>query len=123
MTLLAHGAFAAGLTSLFVVTAGGNPNYGIVAGAVLGTAPDLWDWIAWKVFSVPRWTVYLWFHHECPVWLLIVLFPMGIHISMDRIVHRIPGLNWWPAYWYLEILLWVTGISMIAFSYLIWAVT
>ena len=60
-----------------------------VCGAVLGSAPDTLDWIGAKLVLFPRWWLYNILHFYRPVVIVecILLFP-GIHVLLDRLVHR-----------------------------------
>jgi hypothetical protein len=82
-------------------------------GALLGSLPDTLDWLLAVLGFVPRWEVYSWFHHSIPTWAEIVVFPVGLHVWSDRLVHLYPGYAWWPDFWYMEIGMWiVSGIVL-----------
>lgn len=110
MTFLAHTALGAGL-SASVARAYGAPAWlrttlGI-CGGILGALPDVGDWLVATLGFLPRWQLYNEMHLNSPWWLLIWP-PYTLHVGLDTIVHTY-GPNWWPAYWWLEILLWVVA--------------
>jgi hypothetical protein len=117
VTFTAHAAVGGGLTALLTRILGGDPTVGLVVGAVLGSAPDTVDWIAWKLGWCDRWSLYVLMHHEVHKAILIVLFPMGLHVWLDSYIHKVPGGNWWPKYWWTEVLMWVVGGILIWRTY------
>jgi len=88
-----------------------------ISGAILGGLPDTLDWLLAFFGLTLRWSVYDWFHHLVPWFIQLMLFPMGLHIQLDKIVHRFPGYNWWPEFWYLEVGMWLVGGLLTWFTF------
>ena len=60
----------------------------VIVGAILGGAPDTFDWIAWKLGLLPRWWLYGIMHHSrLVVWIEIILIAPGLHVLFDRLIH------------------------------------
>lgn len=59
-----------------------------VLGAILGSAPDTFDWIGWKLGYWPRWWLYSIMHK---FWLAVVvevaLIAPGLHLLFDLLIH------------------------------------
>jgi hypothetical protein len=57
-------------------------------GAILGSAPDTFDWIGAKLGLFPRWWLYNILHHTTPAIIFeLLLIAPGIHVLFDFLVH------------------------------------
>jgi hypothetical protein len=76
----------------------------IAVGFVLGSLPDTADWVAAKVFKKERWELYTKMHKGLfSIGVGCILWDYGAHLLLDIPFHRIPGENWWPRLWWLDI--------------------
>lgn len=118
MTFVAHGLVgAASLLAIKNLRGSERVLPWLLAGFALGTVPDSLDWIFALFGILPRWELYSLFHGG---WLGIAtawITPIGLHLALDLIVHSgPPGWNWWPTFWWAEILCWLIPIAYIAFD-------
>ena len=114
MTFLAHGIAGAGICSFMFWRSPKWLKWTVaIQGALFGMAPDVVDWIAHVFWGTPRWSIYSWMHND-PGWF--IYHPAYcLHLVVDAVIHdpNNPGYNWWPDYFWLEILLWVFGIGLL----------
>lgn len=103
----------------------GLEDYRVVAtvyGAVMGAAPDAFDWIAAKLGWTARWVnIYAKLHDAtlATLWAILLLAqpPLLVgHFLPDKIFHA-SGPEWWPRLWWLAILMWLVGISLLWWGY------
>lgn len=110
MTFVAHGIAGAGLCALPFVKARPWLKWtAAIFGFLGGIAPDAADWIAATLFGATRWTLYTRMHSGDLAEVFIYHPAYCLHLAVDSVIHRFPGYNWWPEYWWLEIALWLLG--------------
>jgi hypothetical protein len=89
MTFLSHG-YAGAVAYVGICQLAGIDGTWIApaAGAVLGSAPDTFDWVLSKLGITERWKLYVWWHHSTAALILsLILVAPAIHILIDRLIH------------------------------------
>jgi hypothetical protein len=123
-TFLAHGAVAGATVALSGALGEVRPRWNIAASLlafVAGTIPDTLDWVLAITGHIQRWELYSWFHHSwlsVSAWYKVLLWPITAHVIMDFPFHKVPGENWWPRLWYLEVGMWLYAALCI---YMAWS--
>jgi hypothetical protein len=87
-TFMAHGVLESGVVGAIT----GNPTL-----AVLGFLHGIWPDVMKTVLKEP---------HPESGFLYWAFWP---HLALDKVFHRYE--DWWPYYWWLEVLMWIVGIA------------
>lgn len=89
MTFVSHGyAGAVAYVGICQLTGVDGGWVAPVAGAVLGSGPDTFDWVLAKLGIIERWKLYVWWHHSTAALVLsLILVAPAIHILIDRLIH------------------------------------
>jgi hypothetical protein len=92
-------------------------NSASVYGFVVGSWPDTGDWLAAQLGLYPRWTLYNYYHHHAP-WYWLIQPPFFMHVKVtDPPFHLVPGENWWPTMWSVEVLWWLFALWLLWYAY------
>jgi hypothetical protein len=92
-------------------------NTAAIYGAVLGAWPDAGDWLAAFFGLYPRWELYVYYHRDAAWWWLAQP-PFFLHVVVaDPVFHLIPGWNWWPTLWSVELLWWYVAFTLLWYAY------
>jgi len=90
MTFVSHGYMGAASYAQLNRVLGLNCDVAApTVGAILGSAPDTFDWIAWKLgLTKKRWALYAILHHNrIAVLIECLLVAPGLHVLFDRLIH------------------------------------
>lgn len=89
MTIFTHGY--AGATAYVVISSTLGVSLGpwpAIAGAILGSGPDVIDWIGWKLGLWPHKWLYMLLHYrKWIIWTQILLVAPGLHVLFDKLTH------------------------------------
>jgi hypothetical protein len=86
-------------------------------GFLLGIWPDVGDWLAALLKIYPRWELYTYYHRDADWWWLMNPgFFFHVKIT-DPPFHVIPGWNWWPTMWSVEILWVLFAVSLLWYTF------
>ena len=119
MTFTSHGVIGAGVRAAAGKAFGLSEEWCVwlaLIGAAEGMAPDALDWLAWFLFGVPRWQLYALLHGRL-AWLGLIFWGFGAHILWDKPFHKIPGEDWWPRLWWLEIFGLAFGLALLGWTF------